>query len=291
VGSRVTWFVLALFGAVMQAGQFVVVKAWMRHVPPLVLIFWTQTIGVIVWLTYFAISGASFRVPPSAYPWVLASTLLAATMSYLLVRATARGDISIVGPVLATSPVFAILPDYLMSGSLPRGFGWLGIALSVAGTVALSRTPHGRFAPRELFHREDALCTLAASIVLGVLSGVDRRAALDIGVSSYLLALHATMWTGCAILIGLRQRRAFVAALAPARLAPILLHAVFVLAGAVLLMNAITMVPASYVNSVRRMGAVFSVMLGSALFDEPALGDRLRGAVMASAGAMLLLLG
>jgi hypothetical protein len=39
------------------------------------------------------------------------------------------------------------------------------------------------------------------------------------------------------------------------------------------------------------MGAVFSVMLGSALFDEPALGDRLRGAVMASAGAMLLLLG
>jgi len=59
----------------------------------------------------------------------------------------------------------------------------------------------------------------------------------------------------------------------------------------VLLMNAITMVPASYVNSVRRMGAVFSVMLGGALFDEPAVGDRLRGAVMASAGAMLLLLG
>jgi hypothetical protein len=49
--------------------------------------------------------------------------------------------------------------------------------------------------------------------------------------------------------------------------------------------------PASYVNSVRRMGAVFSVMLGSALFDEPAVGDRLRGALLASAGAMLLLLG
>jgi hypothetical protein len=56
------------------------------------------------------------------------------------------------------------------------------------------------------------------------------------------------------------------------------------MAGAVLLMNAITLVPASYVNSVRRMGAVFSVMLGSLLFDEPAVGDRLRGAVMASAG-------
>lgn len=286
-----TWFVLALLGAVMQAGQFAVVKAWARDVPPVVLIFWTQTVGLIVWLGYFAVSGAPFIVPPAAYPWVLASTVLAATMSYLLVRATAVGDISIVGPVLATSPVFAIVPDYLMSGSLPRGFGWLGIALSIAGTVALSRTPHGRFALRDLFRRQDALCTLAASIVLGVLSGVDRRAALDIGVASYLLALHATMWTGCAILVALRQRRAFAAVLTPTRLAPVLLHAVFVMAGAVLLMNAITLVPASYVNSVRRMGAVLSVMLGSALFDEPAVGDRLRGAVMASAGAVLLLLG
>ena len=286
-----SWFVLALLGAVMQAGQFAVVKAWTRDIPPVVLIFWTQTVGLVAWLVYFTVSGAAFVVPPAAYPWVLTSTALAATMSYLLVRATAGGDISIVGPVLATSPVFAIVPDYLMSGSLPRGVGWFGIALSVAGTATLSRTPRGRFALRELFRREDALCTLAASIVLGVLSGVDRRAALDLGVPSYLLALHATMWTGCAILVLLRQRRAFAAALAPARLAPILLHAVFVMAGAVLLMNAITLVPASYVNSVRRMGAVFSVMLGSVLFDEPAVGDRLRGAVMASAGAVLLLLG
>jgi drug/metabolite transporter (DMT)-like permease len=287
----VNWFVLALFGAVMQAGQFAVVKAWMRDVPPVVLIFWTQTVGLVLWAAYFSVTGATFHVPPSGYPWVLASTVLAATMSYLLVRATAGGDISIVGPVLATSPVFAILPDYLMSRSLPRGVGWLGIALSVAGTIALSRSLRGRFAPRELFRREDALCTLAASIVLGVLSGVDRRASLDLGVSSYFLALHATMWSGCALLVALRYRRAFAAALAPARLAPILLHAAFVVAGAVLLMNAITMVPASYVNSVRRMGAVFSVMLGSALFDEPGLTDRLRGAVLASAGAVLLLLG
>jgi drug/metabolite transporter (DMT)-like permease len=287
----VTWFVLALAGAVMQAGQFAVVKAWARDVPPVILIFWTQTVGLGVWLAYFAMSGARFDVPPSMYPWVLASVLLAAAMSYLLLRATAGGDISIVGPVLATSPVFAILPDHLMSGSLPRGLGWLGIALAVAGTMALSRTPGGRFAPRELLRRDDALCTLAASVVLGVLSGVDRRAALSLGVPSYLLALHATMWTGCAALIAVGRRDAFAATLAPRRLAPVLLHAGFVMAGAILLMYAVTLVPASYVNSVRRLGAVLSVLLGSALFDEPGLGDRLGGAVLASVGAVLLLLG
>jgi drug/metabolite transporter (DMT)-like permease len=282
---------LALLGAFMQAGQFVVVKAWTRAVPPMVLILWTQTVGLVVWLAYFAWTGTAFVVAPAMYPWVLASVVLAATMSYLLVRATASGDISIVGPVLATSPVFAILPDYLMTGSLPRGLGWLGIALSVTGTISLSRNPRGRFAPRELLRREDALCTLAAAVVLGVLSGVDRRAALAIGVPSYLLALHAITWAGCAALVALRRRDAFMAALTPRRLAPVLLHAAFVTAGAVLLMNAVTLAPASYVNSVRRMGAVFSVVLGSALFDEPGLADRMRGAVMASLGAVLLLLG
>jgi drug/metabolite transporter (DMT)-like permease len=286
-----SWFVLALLGAVMQAGQFAVVKAWTRDVPPVVMIFWTQTVGLVIWLGYFAVTRAPFSVPPRMYPWVLASVILAGAMSYLLVRATAGGDISIVGPVLATSPVFAIAPDYLMSGALPRGLGWLGIALSVAGTMSLSRNPHGRFAPRELLRREDALGALAAAVVLGVLSGVDRRAALSLGVPSYLLALHAATWTGCAALIAVRWRGAFAAALPPSRLAPVLLHAVFVMGGAVLLMNAITMVPASYVNSVRRMGAVFSVLLGSVLFAEPGLSDRLRGAVMASAGAALLLLG
>jgi drug/metabolite transporter (DMT)-like permease len=287
----VSWFALALLGAVMQAGQFAVVKAWARDVSPLVLIFWTQTLGALGWLVYFWASGAAFVVPRSMYPWVLASVLLAAAMSYLLLRATAGGDISIVGPVLATSPVFALLPDYLMSGSRPRGFGWLGIALSVAGTIWLSRDPRGRFAPAELLRRKDALYSLAAAIVLGVLSGVDRRAALSLGVASYLLALHVTMWTGCALLVALYRRRDFVATLRPWRLGPVLLHAAFVMTGAVLLMNAITLVPASYVNSVRRMGAVFSVVLGSALFHEPGLGERLRGAVMASAGAALLLLG
>jgi uncharacterized membrane protein len=202
----VTWFVLALLGAVMQAGQFVVVKAWARDVPPVVLIFWAQTVGLVGWLVYFAARDVPFVLPLAMYPWVLASVVLAGAMSYLLVRATAGGDISVVGPVLATSPVFAILPDYLMSGSLPRGFGWLGIALTVAGTITLSRNPRGRFAPRELLRREDALCTLAAAVVLGVLSGVDRRAALALGVPSYLLALHATMWTGCLVLVALRRR-------------------------------------------------------------------------------------
>src|SRR5688572_29227520 len=212
------WFALALAAALTQAGQFAVVKRRARSLSPLVLIFWTQTLGVIVWAVYFLSTGAPYGLARPMWPWVLASVVLAAAMSYLLVRASAGGDISIVGPVVALSPIFAIVPDYLFSGTLPRGIGWLGIGLSVVGTATLSRSASGRLDLRALVRREDAVCAFAAAVILGVLAGVDRRSVLAVGVPSYLLSVHAITWLGCAALVVLRGRPAFATSLAPAHL-------------------------------------------------------------------------
>src|SRR5206468_912578 len=83
----------------------------------------------------------------------------------------ARGDISIVGPVFALSPIFTVIPDAVLSGTLPSPLGWFGIALAVAGTLSLSGRPdRGRL--RALLGRRDALDALAAAILLGGLSAV-----------------------------------------------------------------------------------------------------------------------
>src|SRR5512132_742546 len=108
-------------------------------------------------------------------------------MSGLLARASARGDISIVGPVFALSPIFTIVPDALLSGTLPTPLGWLGLGLAVAGTVGLSRGRASGGSLRALFARPDAL---GAAIFLGLLSAVDRWGALAIGPPSYLLCSH-----------------------------------------------------------------------------------------------------
>src|SRR4029079_15882765 len=96
-------------------------------------------------------------------------------MNALLARASARGDISVVGPVFALSPVFTVLPDAVLSGTLPSPLGWLGLALSVTGTVSLSGGARGL---RALFARRDALDALGAAILLGFLAAVDRWGAL-----------------------------------------------------------------------------------------------------------------
>jgi drug/metabolite transporter (DMT)-like permease len=173
---------------------------------------------------------------------------------------------------------------------LPQGLGWLGIGLSVVGTASLSRSSSGGLDIRGLVRREDAVCAFAAAVILGVLAGVDRRSVLAVGVPTYLVSMHAVMWAGCAALVLLRGRRAFATALAPAHLRTVLAHGALVTAGTILLMSAMTLAPAAYVNSVRRVASVFSVLLGHAMFAEPALGSRLAGALLASLGAAFLLM-
>jgi drug/metabolite transporter (DMT)-like permease len=54
--------------------------------------------------------------------------------------------------------------------------------------------------------------------------------------------------------------------------------------------TALTSAPAAYVNAIRRMSALFAVVLGATLFREPDLARRLAAAALASAGAACLLL-
>src|SRR4029434_4091559 len=137
-------------------------------------------------------------------------------------RASARGDISIVGPILALSPIASIAPDWWLTGALPHGLGWVGVGASVLGTLSLSGGETWSFELRRLFAREDVLCALGAAASLGVLSAIDRKMTTLVGVPAYLFAIYLTV------------------------------HALFGVAGNALLLTALMLAPAAYVNGVRR---------------------------------------
>jgi drug/metabolite transporter (DMT)-like permease len=287
----VIWFALSLGAALTQATQFAVVKGRARDIPPFVIVTWTQAVAAGAWALYFLISDHRFALPRSAWPAVVASALLVTGMSSLLARATARGDISIVGPVFALSPIFTVLPDAVLSGTWPRGFGWLGLALSVMGTLSLSGggvTLAGRLhAPRPAGHAGRARRRDPAR--------VSRRrrplGALALGPPSYLLCSHgATGLLSGAIALATTPR-GLAASAAPHNLVTMLAHGLLGVTGTGMQTAALTMAPAAYVNAIRRMSSILAVMLGRALFREPDLGRRLAAALLASAGAACLLLG
>src|SRR5207245_2718658 len=225
------------------------------------------------WLGFFLVPGHPFTPPRSAWPAIAASSILVTGMSSLLARASACGDISIVGPVFALSPIFTVIPDAVPSGTLPSPLGWFGIALAVAGTLSLSGRPdRGRL--RALLGRRDALDALAAAILLGVLSAVDRWAAVVLGPPSYLACSHGAAAVLTGVISAVTVRRGLVELATARNVATIVAHGLLGVTGTAMQTNALTMAPASYVNAIRRLSAVVAVGLGRTLFGEPDLGRR-----------------
>ena len=284
---------MSLGAALTQAVQFAVVKGRARDIPPLVIVAWTQGVACAAWIAFFLVSGHAFVRPGAAWPAIAASSLLVLGMSGLLARASARGDISIVGPILALSPIFTILPDALLAGGWPSPLGWIGLALSLTGTASLSGGPGGT-GPlgrlRVLFARRDALDTLGAAFLLGFLAAVDRWAALAIGPPSYLVASHGATAALTTLIVLVTNPRGLGASFLPRNLLTLVSHGLLGVAGTGMQTHALTMAPAAYVNAIRRMSAVLAVLLGRALFGEPDLARRLTAALLAGLGAACLLL-
>jgi len=284
------WFGLSLVGAVFQAGQYTVVKGWGRHLHPFTIMLWTQAVSLAAFAAWARLAGDSFAAPWRYMGWVLTAVGLAGAMNYLIARASARGDISIVGPILALSPIASIVPDWWLTGALPHGIGWVGVGASALGTVSLSRGEGRGFDVRGLFAREDVLCALGAAASLGALSAVDRKMTTLVGVPAYLAAIYLLQVPLTAALVWRRHLGALARSLDRHNAAPLAVHALFAVVGNALLLTALTLAPAAYVNSVRRVSSVISVLLGASLFGEPGLTGRLVGALLTGLGAACLLL-
>jgi drug/metabolite transporter (DMT)-like permease len=192
--------------------------------------------------------------------------------------------------VYALSPIFTVVPDAVLSGTLPTPLGFVGIALAVGGTVGLSRGAASGGTLRALFRRRDALDALLAAVFLGMLSAVDRWGALALGPPSYLLCSHGATAMVNGILLAVLAPRALGASMQPANLMTVLGHGVLGFTGTAMQTSALTLAPASYVNAVRRLSGLIAVVLGGTLFREAETSRRLAAAALACAGAVCLLL-
>lgn len=222
------------------------VKGPGRELPPLVIVVWTQAVAFAAWMAFFALSDHRFAPPRSSWPAIAVSAVLVTGMTGLLARASARGDISVVGPVFALSPVFTVLPDAALSGTLPSPLGWVGLALSLVGTVSLS----GGGGPplRALLARRDVLDALGAAVLLGFLAAVDRWGALALGSPSYLVCSHGATALLAGGLVVVTTPRGFAASTTPRNLLTLVSHGLLGVTGTGMQTTALTMAPAAYVT-------------------------------------------
>jgi uncharacterized membrane protein len=153
-------------------------------------------------------------IPTEAWALAILSGVLEAGYFVLLSAAYRRGDLSLVYPIArGTAPVLAVGGGVVFLGERLGPLGTLGVALLLAGILALQRPwavfRRGGTMPRNV--REAAWLAVATGVTIAGYSGVDRVGARLIAPWLYaalIWTFGATFLVGWIALVDRRGRRA-----------------------------------------------------------------------------------
>ncbi len=223
------------------------------------------------------------------------ASLLAGTQaiaSLLYVQAVTLSPLSLTVPYLSLTPVVSALVALVMVNEVPHVLGAVGIVLVAGGTLALQADDHAQFrtlvsAP---FSEPGSWRMLLVAVLWGITTPLNKIAIAH--GSEALLACWIAI--GSAALLGLWWgfgMAGHMQAQEPFSLqtASLLALAALLVAGAVLCQFfAYKEMLVAYVETIKRFGSLFTVVLGTVVFGEEGLSRRLPAAVMMAIGVVCL---
>ncbi len=284
-----TWLLLALAAGFFYGLQGVWTKWITRHVSGPAASWAIFAFAFPLLAVYLALQGLP-PVEPQFWPALLTNVAINVVSFYLYVSAIQKGDLGLTYPLLAITPVFVLPVEWVLLGDLPGARGLGGIALVVLGVYVLnfSERRAGLFAPFAAVLRDPgARRMLAVALIWSVSAVVDKVATI-----SSSPAFYGTLESGLIALafvpLVMRRGEGFRAALSRKTWWLLAVQGLLFALMFVVQMEAIQRTLAAYVISIKRSGAIVSVLLGALLFGEPRLRERLAGAVVILAGVLLI---
>lgn len=220
--------------------------------------------------------------------WISVAVGIAANL--LFFRAVQVSPLSLTIPYLGFTPVFMLGSGALMLGEVPGWMGLSGVFTVIVGAILLNPAKDGRFAPfRALRHERGSLYMLAVAF-LWSLSVPFEKIALVKG-NLFLFGGCVNSFVGLLLLgyLALFRRDLLGSLVTGLRLG---LLAAFTQAIALLTQYlALPLIFVVYVDTIKRSGAIFAVLIGYIFFGERPLRPRLLGASVIVAGVALIILG
>lgn len=230
-------------------------------------------------------------IPPIGDEFVraaLISVVVNMVGTTLHVKALTLSPLSLTMPFLAFTPLFMLLPSWVVLGEAPGALGALGIFLIVAGGYAmhLDKLSGGFMAPvRAIASERGSLLMLVVAAIWSVSAVYDKVATVASSPAFYTTFFSLTFGLLYAplLIIGVKKRP-LTRAVTPRLLLLGLIGAVMILSQ----FSAIELTVASYVISIKRAGMVLSVVFGYVFFKERHLRPRLAGASLMAIGVAVL---
>tara|TARA_B100000609_G_scaffold199535_2_gene203872 strand:- start:334 stop:1200 length:867 start_codon:yes stop_codon:yes gene_type:complete len=222
----------------------------------------------------------------------LASAVLNLFANLLFFRAVQLSPLSLTVPYLSFTPVFLLLTGFLWLGEVPSWIAGAGAFVILLGAMLLNPgVGGGRFATLKALTKERGSLYMLIVAFLWSNSGPFDKMALQHG-SIWLLSTAINLVIGVSVLFVMWYRGRLKELGGLKQCWPVCFTAcvtMFIASWTQLL--AIEEILVAYVDTIKRSGVIFVVLIGYFFFHERPLGPRLLGASVMVFGAVLVILG
>ncbi|MEY6431046.1 DMT family transporter [Thioalkalicoccus limnaeus] len=290
------WVVFALLSAFFHASRMAATKWLSLTLPVPVLTIYVNlaslavTLPLILWYHDFPLSSPEYLMA------VLLGGLASGLGGWALNYAIHESEVSLVGPIMTSTPGFVILLEWLLIGSLPGALGFLGIALLMVGSYWLSAgqgldrwyrpLQHLITNPGSRYALIASACFAAASTLgrIGIQLSDPLSFAVMVAVVNPLILF---------ILFSVREPGFYRELVSPSVrqvAGPLLLLGLLFALMRIADQIALSLTLASYAMAVKRTAGLFAVLLGGFFFREGHLVGKLLACLVMLFGVLALTL-
>ncbi|RMF90958.1 MAG: DMT family transporter [Methanobacteriota archaeon] len=287
------WFVLSLVAAFFDATYFTLIKSYLERVD-----FYVLGAGVSLFSFFFTIIASAVKGMPVLgsrfYPYLALTSAMEVVAMILYFKGLKSHDISLSMPMLSFTPLFLLFTSFLILREMPTPAGAFGILLIVMGSYVLGlKEVEG--------DGEDPLLPFKAllrnrgtryMLIVALFWGVETNFVKIVVLNSDPLfaAASFSLLIGAAFLVISIVRGEDVKAGFAENMGRFALAGAVISLSAVAVNQAFTMEIVPYVISIKRLNILFSVLYGALVFHEINIRDRFTGALIMTAGSMIVLL-
>lgn len=202
---------------------------------------------------------------------LIARTILDTFASYLFLRSVEISDLSLSVPLTAFTPIFILLFEFLLTGSVPSVFGVLGVVMIALGAYFLNtgESYAGLLSPLKRILKDKGLFFMLCVALIWSLTSTLHRVAIGESNAYFYLSAGSIMLliSFTTLLLIIRRERAFNF-LSPTVARDNLPAGLFGIITNLSQMVAQGMFLASYVIAVKRTSILFSSILGGIFLRE-----------------------
>lgn len=290
-----TWPLLAVGAALFYGLQGAWTKRLTSRVPAVVAAWAIFAFAFPMLAGYLAVQGVP-AVQLVFWPALLTTCSIGLLSFYLYASAIQRGELGLTVPLLALTPILLVPVELVLLGDVPELRGLGGIVLVVCGVYLLNLRDvrGGLLAPLATPFRDPGARRMLAVAALWSVGGVVDK----IAVTASSTAFYGTMQTAVLgigflpLIAWMRRRGGDVgdAARAPVRRhgPALVVQGLLYAAMFIVQMEALRLTLAAHVITIKRSGAIVTVLLGALAFGERDLWPRLVGTAVTVLGVLLV---